>query len=100
VAVKRERGTTFLKEFYDFAAKSEAVDLATGATSGAAYSTSALSNVDDGFTPSGCIVIGIDRSDPFVFSSNRTAATVPSLTEAKGAGVAALNNSVIINAMV
>jgi large conductance mechanosensitive channel len=100
VAVKRERGTSFLKEFHDFAAKSEAVDFAMGVTHGAAFSTIAPSIVDDGFTSIGQIVIGLDRSNLFVLSSNHTAATVPSLTEAKGAGVAALNNSVIINAMV
>jgi large-conductance mechanosensitive channel len=100
VADMRERGTSFLKEFSDFAAKSEAVGPAMDAIHGASFRTIVPSSVDDVLTSNELIVIGPDRSNLFVVSSNHTADPVPSLTGSKGAGVAALHNSVIVNAMV
>jgi large conductance mechanosensitive channel len=86
----RERGTSFLRASYDFAAKANVVDLAMRVTPGAAFSTIAPSNVDDVLKLTTRIVVGLDCSDLFVVSSNHTAASVPSLTAAKGEGVAAL----------
>jgi large-conductance mechanosensitive channel len=90
VADMREQGTSFLRASYDFAAKTNVVDLAMRVTSGAAFSTVAPSNVDDVFNHTMRIVVGLDCSDLFVVSCNHTAASVPSLTAAKGEGVAAL----------
>ncbi|HHY50753.1 MAG TPA: large conductance mechanosensitive channel protein MscL [Alphaproteobacteria bacterium] len=97
----RERGTSFIKEFRDFAVKGNAVDLAIGVIIGAAFGAIVSSIVDDIFMPIiGLLIGGVDFSNLFVVLSNPTNAPVPSLAAAKDAGVATLNYGVFINAVV
>ena len=97
----RERGSSFLKEFRDFAVKGNAVDLAIGVIIGAAFGAIVSSVVDDVFMPIiGLLLGGVDFSNLFIVLSNPTDAPVPSLTVAKEAGVATLNYGVFINAVV
>jgi len=101
VADMRERGTSFLKEFRDFAVKGNAVDLAIGVVIGAAFGVIVSSIVDDVFMPViGLVLGGIDFSNLFVVLSNPSNVPVPSLAAAKEAGIATLNYGVFINAVV
>ena len=97
----REQGSSFLKEFRDFAVKGNAVDLAIGVIIGAAFGAIVSSIVDDVFMPIiGLIIGGVDFSNLFVVLSNPTNVPVPSLAVATEAGVATLNYGVFINAVV
>ena len=58
MADMRERGTSFLKEFRDFAVKGNAVDLAIGVIIGAAFGAIVSSIVDDIFMPLIGLVLG------------------------------------------
>jgi large conductance mechanosensitive channel len=101
VAKLTEKGTSFLKEFRDFAVKGNAVDLAIGVIIGAAFGGIVSSIVDDLFMPLiGVVIGGVDFSNLFLVLNNPTDAPVPSLAAAKTAGVATFNYGVFINALV
>ncbi len=101
MADMRDRGTSFLKEFRDFAVKGNAVDLAIGVIIGAAFGAIVSSIVDDVFMPLiGLLIGGVDFSNLFVVLSNPTNVPVPSLAAAREAGIATLNYGVFINAVV
>jgi large conductance mechanosensitive channel len=95
------RGTSFLKEFRDFAVKGNMVDLAIGVIIGAAFGTIVSSLVDDVFMPIiGLLIGGVDFSNLFIVLSNPENVAVPSVAAAKAAGVATLNIGIFINALV
>lgn len=95
------RGTSFLKEFRDFAVKGNMIDLAIGVIIGAAFGTIVSSLVDDVFMPLiGLLIGGIDFSNLFIVLSNPENVAVPSVAAAKAAGVATLNIGIFINALV
>ncbi|SFZ86258.1 large conductance mechanosensitive channel [Devosia enhydra] len=95
------RGTSFLKEFRDFAVKGNMIDLAIGVIIGAAFGTIVSSLVDDVFMPIiGLLIGGVDFSNLFFVLSNPNNVPVPSVAAAKAAGVATLNVGIFINALV
>ncbi|MGV3650108.1 MAG: large conductance mechanosensitive channel protein MscL [Devosia sp.] len=95
------RGTSFLKEFRDFAVKGNMIDLAIGVIIGAAFGTIVSSLVDDVFMPIiGLLIGGVDFSNLFFVLSNPDNVPVPSVAAAKAAGVATLNIGIFINALV
>ena len=95
------RGTSFLKEFRDFAVKGNMIDLAIGVIIGAAFGTIVSSLVDDVFMPIiGLLIGGVDFSNLFIVLSNPDNVPVPSVATAKAAGVATLNVGIFINALV
>lgn len=93
----------FFKEFKDFAARGNVVDMAVGVIAGGAFGTIVKSLVDDVIMPPiGLIVGGIDFSNLFVVLKPGAAAAPPyaALAEAKKAGAVTINYGVFLNSVV
>ncbi|MBI4030890.1 MAG: large conductance mechanosensitive channel protein MscL [Proteobacteria bacterium] len=87
-----------LKEFKDFIARGNVMDMAVGIIMGAAFTTIVKSMVDDMITPViGLFTNGIDFSDLFV---NLSGKDFESLAAAKAAGAATINYGIFINAVI
>ncbi|MCF8496405.1 MAG: large conductance mechanosensitive channel protein MscL [Alphaproteobacteria bacterium] len=86
------------KEFRDFIARGNVMDMAVGIIMGAAFTTIVKSMVDDLFNPVlGLFLGGIDFSN---FFFNFSGGEYPSLAAAQEAGAATLNYGLFINAVV
>jgi large conductance mechanosensitive channel len=87
-----------LKEFKEFIAKGNVVDLAVGVIIGAAFGKIVTSLVDDVIMPPiGKLLGGVDFTNLFISLSGGTYKT---LAEAKAAGAATLNYGLFLNAVV
>jgi large conductance mechanosensitive channel len=87
-----------LKEFREFIARGNVVDLAVGIIMGAAFTTIVTSLVNDiVMPPIGKVLGGIDFKD-FFFSLNGE--HYPTLASAKAAGAATINYGVFVNAII
>jgi large conductance mechanosensitive channel len=87
-----------LKEFREFAARGNVVDLAVGVVLGAAFGKIVSSLVDDLLMPPiGLVLGGIDFSSFFIDLSRHGYAT---LAEARAAGAPTLRYGLFINAIV
>jgi large conductance mechanosensitive channel len=87
-----------LKEFREFIAKGNVVDLAVGVIIGAAFGKIVTSLVDDiVMPPIGKILGNVDFSNLFISLSGGTYKT---LAEAKAAGAATINYGVFFNTVV
>ena len=87
-----------LKEFRDFIARGNVIDLAVGIIIGAAFTTIVNSLVKDMIMPVvGVITGGIDFAEYYV---NLSGGGFPSLAAATEAGAATINYGVFINAVV
>ncbi len=86
-----------LKEFRDFVARGNVVDLAVGVIIGAAFGQIVSSLVDDiVMPPIGLLLGGVDFSNLFV---SLTGESYASLAAAQEAGAATLNYGLFINAV-
>ena len=86
------------KEFKEFAAKGNVMDLAVGVIIGAAFGKIVTSLIDDVIMPVVGLILGkVDFSNLYINLSGGTYAT---LAEAKKAGAATLNYGLFINALV
>ena len=84
-----------LKEFRDFAARGNVIDLAVGVIIGAAFGKIVASLVADiVMPPIGMLLGGVDFSNLFVALNRATYAT---LAEAKAAGAPTINYGVFLN---
>jgi len=84
-----------LKEFRDFAAKGNVIDLAVGVIIGAAFGKIVSSFVADVLMPPIGLVVGkVDFSNLFL---NLSSKPVETLAEAKKAGIPTLNYGVFLN---
>jgi len=84
-----------LKEFRDFAAKGNVIDLAVGVIIGAAFGKIVSSFVADVLMPPIGLIIGkVDFSNLFL---NLSSKPVETLAEAKKAGIPTLNYGVFLN---
>ena len=87
-----------LKEFQDFIARGNVMDMAVGIIIGAAFTTIVKSLVDDVIMPPvGLLTGGVDFSNLFVSLSGQE---FDSLAAAQEAGAATLNYGVFINAII
>ncbi len=87
-----------LKEFQDFIARGNVMDMAVGIIIGAAFTTIVKSLVDDVIMPPiGLLTGGVDFSNLFVSLSGQE---FDSLAAAQEAGAATLNYGVFINAVI
>jgi large conductance mechanosensitive channel len=87
-----------LKEFKEFIARGNVVDLAVGVILGAAFSKIVTSLVDDILMPPiGKILGGVDFTNLFL---NLSSASYKTLAEAKAAGAATFNYGVFLNTIV
>jgi large conductance mechanosensitive channel len=87
-----------LKEFRDFAARGNVIDLAVGVIIGAAFGKIVSSLVDDVVMPPVGLLLGrVDFKDFFVALNG---ATYASLAEAKAAGAPTLNYGVFVNTVI
>jgi large conductance mechanosensitive channel len=87
-----------LKEFREFIAKGNVVDLAVGVIIGAAFGKIVTSLVDDVIMPPiGKLLGGVDFTNLFISLSGSGYKT---LAEAKAAGAATLNYGLFLNAVV
>jgi large conductance mechanosensitive channel len=87
-----------LKEFKEFVARGNAVDLAVGVMLGAAFGKIVTSLVDDILMPPiGKLVGNVDFTDLFV---NLSGGSYASLAEAKAAGAATINYGLFLNAII
>jgi large conductance mechanosensitive channel len=87
-----------LKEFRDFAARGNVIDLAVGVIIGAAFGKIVTSFVDDVIMPPIGLILGrVDFKDLFVALNG---ATYASLAEAKAAGAPTLNYGLFFNTVV
>ena len=87
-----------LKEFKDFIARGNVMDMAVGIIIGAAFTTIVKSLVDDVIMPPiGLITGGVDFSNLFISLSGQQ---FDSLAAAQEAGAATLNYGVFINAII
>ena len=87
-----------LKEFQDFIARGNVMDMAVGIIIGAAFTTIVKSLVDDVIMPPvGLLTGGVDFSNLFVSLSGQE---FESLAAAQEAGAATLNYGVFINAII
>lgn len=91
-----------LKEFKEFIARGNVVDLAVGVIIGAAFGAITTSLVNDVVMPLVGLVLGsVDFSSLFVVLSNPGNVPVPATPEAaKEAGIVTLNYGVFINTVV
>ena len=90
-----------IREFKEFIARGNVVDLAVGVIIGAAFGAITKSLVDDIVMPMVGMLLGrVDFSSLFVVLSNGSALTAPrTLAEAKAAGAATINYGLFINAI-
>ena len=90
-----------IREFKEFIARGNVVDLAVGVIIGAAFGAITKSLVDDIVMPVVGMMLGrVDFSSLFVVLSNGSALTAPrTLAEAKAAGAATINYGLFINAI-
>lgn len=87
-----------LKEFREFIARGNVMDMAVGIIMGAAFTTIVKSMVDDIITPViGVFTNGIDFSDLYV---NLSGKEFESLAAAKAAGAATINYGIFLNAVI
>jgi large conductance mechanosensitive channel len=87
-----------LKEFREFIARGNVVDLAVGVIIGAAFGKIVTSLVDDLMMPPiGKLLAGVDFTNLFISLSGGTYKTLP---EAEAAGAATINYGVFLNAVV
>lgn len=87
-----------LKEFKDFIARGNVMDMAVGIIIGAAFTTIVKSLVDDVIMPPiGLLTGGVDFSNLFISLSGQQ---FESLAAAQEAGAATLNYGVFINAII
>lgn len=87
-----------LKEFRDFIARGNVMDMAVGIIMGAAFTSIVKSMVDDIIMPVvGVFTNGIDFSDLYVNLSGRE---YESLAAAKAAGAATINYGIFLNAVI
>ena len=87
-----------LKEFQDFIARGNVMDMAVGIIIGAAFTTIVKSLVDDVIMPPvGLLTGGVDFSNLFISLSGQE---FDSLAAAQEAGAATLNYGVFINAVI
>ena len=88
-----------IREFKEFIARGNVVDLAVGVIIGAAFGAITKSLVDDIVMPVVGMMLGrVDFSSLFVVLSNGSALTAPrTLAEAKAAGAATINYGLFIN---
>lgn len=87
-----------LKEFREFIARGNVIDMAVGIIMGAAFTTIVKSMVDDIIMPViGLFTNGIDFSDLYVNLSGRE---FESLAAAKAAGAATINYGIFLNAVI
>jgi large conductance mechanosensitive channel len=94
----QRRGSIVLKEFRDFIARGNVIDLAVGIIIGAAFTTIVNSLVKDIIMPiAGVITGGIDFAEYYV---NLSGGEYPTLAAATEAGAATINYGVFINAVV
>lgn len=91
-----------LKEFKEFIARGNVVDLAVGVIIGAAFGAITTSLVGDVIMPVvGLLLGGVDFGSLFVVLSNPGSVPVPATPElAKEAGIVTLNYGVFINAII
>jgi large conductance mechanosensitive channel len=91
-----------LKEFKEFAAKGNLVDMAVGITIGAAFGLMAGSFVTDLFSPPlGLLLGGVDFSNMFaVLRDGATPGPYASLAAAKEAGAVTLNYGLFVNTVI
>lgn len=86
------------KEFKEFVAKGNVIDLAVGVIIGAAFGKIVTSLVEDVIMPPIGIVLGkVDFSNLFV---NLSGGTYASVAEAKAAGAATINYGLFINTLI
>jgi len=89
---------SMLKEFREFAAKGNVVDLAVGVIIGAAFGKVVGSFVSDVLMPPiGRLLGGVDFSNLFISLSGKAFAT---LAEAKAAGAPTLNYGLFLNSLI
>ncbi len=90
-----------LKEFKEFIARGNVIDLAVGVIIGAAFGAITTSLVDDVIMPVvGLLLGGVDFGSMFVVLSNPGNVHVPATPElAKEAGIVTLNYGVFVNAV-
>jgi large conductance mechanosensitive channel len=89
-----------LKEFREFALRSNVVDLAVGIIIGAAFTSIVTSLVDDIIMPPiGVLMGGIDFSDHFL-PLTLAEQSYPSLKAARGAGIPVIAYGSFINAII
>jgi large conductance mechanosensitive channel len=91
-----------VKEFREFAARGNVVDLAVGLILGAAFGSIVKSAVDDLLMPPlGLATGGVDFADQFVLlKAGDPAGPYPGLEQAKAAGAVTLNYGVFLNQVV
>jgi large conductance mechanosensitive channel len=87
-----------LKEFREFVARGNVVDLAVGVIIGAAFGKIVTSLVDDVVMPPiGRLLGGVDFTNLFI---NLSGGAYKTLAEAKAAGAATINYGVFLNAVI
>ena len=91
-----------IREFKEFIARGNVIDLAVGVIIGAAFGAITKSLVDDIVMPLVGLLVGkVDFTNLFVVLSPGKLATAPStLAEAKAAGAATLNYGLFINVVI
>jgi large conductance mechanosensitive channel len=90
-----------IKEFKEFIARGNVIDLAVGIIIGGAFGLVIASLVGEVLMPViGLLLGGIDFSNRFIVLSNPSGAAVTTLTTARDAGVVTLNYGVFLNAVV
>jgi len=95
---KRIQKPTIVKEFQDFIARGNVIDMSVGIIMGAAFTTIVKSLVDDVFMPLiGVATKGVNFSTLFISLSAHQYET---LAEAKAAGAATINYGLFINATI
>ena len=90
------------KEFREFAARGNVVDMAVGLILGAAFGTIVKSFVDDVLMPPlGLLTGGLDFADQYVLlRAGDPAGPYPSLEQAKAAGAVTVNYGLLVNSVV
>lgn len=92
---------TLVKEFKQFIARGNVVDLAVGVIIGAAFTAIVNSMVDDLINPLISLAThGLDFSNLFINLKDPLNNTYPTISAAKEAGVATLNYGRFINAVI
>ena len=91
-----------IKEFKEFIARGNVIDLAVGVIIGGAFGAITTSLVNDVVMPLVGLLLGrVDFGNLFVVLSNGTLAVPPTtLAEAKAAGAATLNYGIFINTII
>ena len=91
-----------LKEFKEFAAKGNVVDMAVGIIIGGAFGTIVKSLVADVLMPPiGLLLGGVDFTNLFIVLKQGSAqGAINSLAEAQAAGAVTINYGVVLNAVV